>query len=123
PLIDRVAGRAAGVVVAGDRRVPAGFFADLFGHYEFAVQRWQVVQPARDRVEVRIVRKSRFTAATEETIRRALADAVGPAVALQLVFVDEIAAGPDGGARPFVPLVTGSDEARPEDGTRREASR
>ena len=46
PLLERIGGRAAGVVLGdGDRQVPAGFFADLFGDYEFAVSRWQVEQP------------------------------------------------------------------------------
>jgi phenylacetate-CoA ligase len=106
PLLERVRGRPAGVILgAGARQVPAGFFADLFGDYEFAVSRWQVEQPARERVVVRIVRKSRFTYTTEEAIRRRLGNAIGGTVALEVALVDEIPLAPDGAVRPVLTLA------------------
>jgi phenylacetate-CoA ligase len=106
PLLERVRGRPAGVILgAGGRQVPAGFFADLFGDYEFAVSRWQVAQPARERVVVRIVRKSRFTYTTEEAIRRRLGNAIGGTVALEVALVDEIPLAPDGAVRPVLTLA------------------
>ncbi len=103
PLLERLEGRPEGLVVAGpERLVPAGFFGDLFGHYEFAVERWQVEQVDRDRMEVRIVRKSRFGQATEQAIRSALTAVVGPAVRVELVFVERLPAAPGCDVRPFL---------------------
>jgi len=42
------------------------------------VLRYQVVQEARDRIDLRIVKKSRFTPVTEAEIRRALAEVGEP---------------------------------------------
>jgi phenylacetate-coenzyme A ligase PaaK-like adenylate-forming protein len=115
PLLERIGGRAAGVIV-GDagRQVPAGFFADLFGDYEFAVSRWQVEQPARDRVVVRLVQKSRFTGETAGTIGRLMRTALGASVAVDLTVVETIPVGPGEDARPFVPLPGSVAEFAPE---------
>ena len=123
PLLERIGGRAAGVILGdGDRQVPAGFFADLFGDYEFAVSRWQVEQAVRERILVRVVRKSRFTHTVEESMRRCLGAALGGTVGVELAFVDGIAPGPDGAVRPVVTLAAGAlpDAAA---GPRREAVR
>jgi phenylacetate-CoA ligase len=123
PLLERIGGRVAGVILGdGDRQVPAGFFADLFGDYEFAVSRWQVEQAVRERILVRVVRKSRFTHTAEESIRRRLGAALGGTVGVELAFVDAIAPGPDGAVRPVVTLAAGTlpDTAA---GPRREAVR
>ena len=123
PLLERIGGRAAGVILGdGDRQVPAGFFADLFGDYEFAVSRWQVEQAVRERILIRVVRKSRFTHTVEESIRRCLGAALGGTVGVELAFVDGIAPGPDGAVRPVVTLAAGAlpDAAA---GPRREAVR
>jgi phenylacetate-CoA ligase len=106
PLLERVGGRAAGVILAdGARQVPAGFFADLFGDYEFAVSRWQVEQPAPDRVVVRVVRKSRFTHVTEEAIRRRLGTVFGQTVGAEWALVDAIPPVPEGTVQPVLSLA------------------
>jgi len=69
------------------------------------VSRWQIAQPARERVVVRIVRKSRFTYTTEEAIRRRLGNAIGGTVALEVALVDEIPLAPDGAVRPVLTLA------------------
>jgi phenylacetate-CoA ligase len=115
PLLEGVRGRTEGVVLAsGDRRVAAGFFADLLGFYEFAVQQWQVLQQARDHVLVRIVRRSRFTRETAQAISRALADALGGAVTVELDFVEQIASGP--------PLVLLAEASAPGDASRHQGA-
>jgi phenylacetate-CoA ligase len=102
PLLERISGRPPGVLLAGaGRRVPASLVADRLAQYEFAIQRWQVVQPAPDRVVVRLVCKSRFGRATERAIRQALAEPLG-AVTLELACVDAL---PAGEARPVVPYA------------------
>ena len=85
PLLERVQGRRESVARgAGDRRVPASVFADLFAEYEFAVRRWRVTQPEPDRVVVRIERRSRYTPAAEAAIRRALEAVLGEGIAVDL---------------------------------------
>src|SRR5262249_38121808 len=105
PLLERLRGRAAGVILGdGERQVPAGVFADLFGDYEFALSRWPGEQPARGRVVGRIVRQSRFPHTPEEAIRRRLGNAIGGPVALEVALVDEIPLAPDGAVRPVLTL-------------------
>jgi phenylacetate-coenzyme A ligase PaaK-like adenylate-forming protein len=111
PLLEGICGRPEStVVVGGARRVPSSVFADLLGYYEFAIQRWQVVQPARDRVLVRLVRRSRFSRATEKGIRRALNEALGGAAILELVVADDL---PAGDTRPVLPLPLDADAGAP----------
>jgi phenylacetate-CoA ligase len=109
PLLERVVGRAEGAVVgAGGRQIPAGFFADLFADYEFAVRRYQVVQPARDRLEVRIVRKSRFIGETERALRAQVGRVLGDGIAVGFSFVDEIRAEAGGEPQPCVSEIEAS---------------
>jgi phenylacetate-CoA ligase len=122
PLLERIAGRPEGLVVAGDGRyVPASVFADLLGYYEFAIQRWQVAQLGRDRVVVHVVCRSRFTRATEEAIRCALSAALGDAVHLDVLCVAELPIGLAGDAGPFMPLATALDRV-PAASARHEAA-
>src|SRR5262249_28248656 len=103
PLLERVSGRLpGGVLGAQGRFVPATFFAHLFKDYEYAVARYQVVQEAPDRLDVRIVRRSRFTSETEQRLRRALTDVLGGEVTLRFEFVDAVPPGRDGKAHPCV---------------------
>lgn len=91
PLLERVSGRSQGAVVAADgRAVPATVFMRLFAAYEYAVVAFQVVQEATDRVDVRIVRRSRFSGATEQQVRDALAGLLGSGTAVRLELVDRI---------------------------------
>lgn len=107
PVLERVTGRDEHVVRArGERRVPAGVFADLFAPWEFAVERWRVVQTAPDRIVVQVARRPRFTRDTEEALRRALVDVIGPGVAVELEWTDP--AAPADGAGP-VELLAGGD--------------
>jgi phenylacetate-CoA ligase len=97
PLLARVVGRPpAAVLASGGRHVPAGVFADLFDRYDYAVRRYQVVQERAGALDVRVVRKSRFTAETGRAIVAALGRILGPEVAVQLAFVDAIPAEADG---------------------------
>jgi phenylacetate-CoA ligase len=97
PMLERVIGRAQAVVLGTNGRyVPATFFAHFFKEYEYAVLRYQVVQEARDRITVRVVRKSRFTASVEERIRRELHDVLGADMTLGFDFVDVIPLGRTG---------------------------
>lgn len=97
PLLPRIVGRPPAAVLAADGRyVPAGAFADVFDRYDYAIRRYQVVQERADAIEVRLVRRSRFTAETERAIRATLTRVVGSATTIALTFVDAIAPDPDG---------------------------
>jgi phenylacetate-CoA ligase len=106
PMIARVIGRMQAVVLGTNGRyLPATFFAHFFKEYEYAVARYQVIQSAHDRLDVRIIRKSRFTAETERAIRRALTDVLGGGMHLQFEFVEALPLGRTGKAQTCISLV------------------
>jgi len=127
PLLARVSGRRpAGVLGARGRFVPATFFAHLFKDYEYAVLGYQVVQEVPDRVDVRIVRRSRFSSDTEDAIRRALTAVLGAEMTLRFEFPGAIPPGHDGKVHPCLcllplPGVTGAEAPAPEGEDRRAA--
>jgi phenylacetate-CoA ligase len=89
PLLERVSGRPQAVLSGtGGRWIPASFFARLFEGYEYAVRRYQVLQNDAGRVDLRIVRRSRFTAETERDIRVALDRVLGAEVTIGIEFVE-----------------------------------
>ena len=93
PVLRRVEGRAALEVVAGDgRRVPRAALAHILRGFEFAIRRFRVESDEPGSVRLSIERKSRFTADTETTIRRALAEVLGLQTVVTLAFEDEPAA-------------------------------
>lgn len=100
PMLGAVGGRRPASIQAGPgRRVPASAIGDRLAPYDFAVQRWQIVQPAPDRVVLRLVRRLRYTPATGTAIRDALGALLGDRVELALEPVEDLA-----GAPPVVPL-------------------
>jgi len=106
PLLERVIGRVQGVVLGTNGRyVPATFFAHFFKEYEYAVLRYQVVQESRDRADLRIVRKSRFTHTTEAEIRRALAEVLGADMTIRFEFVDTLPLGRTGKAQTVISTI------------------
>ncbi len=100
PLLERVIGRLQSVVLGTNGRyLPAAYFAHFFKDYEYAVARYQVVQEARDRLDVRIIRKSRFSQHTEDEIRRTLAEVLGQDMTIRFEFVDRLELGRTGKAQ------------------------
>ncbi len=128
PLVERVSGRPqAAVLGTNGRYLPATFFARLFERYEYAVMRYQIVQEAHDRIDVRIVRRSRFTSATQEEMRQTLADALGAGMTVHFEFVDGIPPGPGGRAETCVcniplPLFSGAEASPWQGDAEREAA-
>jgi len=130
PLLERIVGRSVSAVLgAGQRRVPGTAFAELFKDYEHAVARYRVVQERADAIDIRLVRRPRFTAETEGSIRAAVARLVGAGIALELEFVDALPPA-EPGASATISLVAlvdplGGDEpgAPTEPAPRREVSR
>jgi phenylacetate-CoA ligase len=128
PLIERIRGRPQGVVLGTNGAyLPATYFAQLFKEYEYAVQRYQVVQEAHDRIDVRIVRRSRFTSDTQEEIRRALASVLGQGMIVRFELVETIPVVPGGRAqvclcRIPLPLFSAVEAEASEEEARREAA-
>jgi phenylacetate-CoA ligase len=129
PMLERVIGRTQSVVLGTNGRyLPATFFAHFFKEYEYAVARYQIVQEARDRLDVRIIRKSRFTSDTERQIHRALTRVLGEAMTIRFEFVDTIPLGRTGKAQACVckielPLFSALAAEAWEEEARREAAR
>jgi phenylacetate-CoA ligase len=129
PLLERVIGRVQAIVLGTNGRyLPATFFAHFFKEYEYAVARYQVVQEARDHLDVRIIRRSRFTRETEQQLRRGLADALGHDMTIRFEFVDALPLGRTGKAQTCIsrislPLFSAAAAEAWEEAERREASR
>lgn len=128
PLIERVIGRLQSVVLGSNGRyLPATFFSHFFKEYEYAVARYQVVQEARDRIDIRIIRKSRFTQDTEQEIRRALGRVLGDDMTIRFELVDDIPLGRTGKAQSCIckidlPLFSTAAAEVWEEEVRREAA-
>jgi len=69
------------------------------------VLRYQVVQEARDRIDLRLVRKSRFTPATEAEIRRALAEVLGAGMTIRFELVEALPLGRTGKAQAVISKI------------------
>lgn len=129
PLIERVIGRLQSVVLGTNGRyLPATFFAHFFKEYQYAVARYQVLQVAHDRLDVRIIRKSRFTPETEQEIQRALNAVLGEDMRIRLEFVEAIPLGRTGKAQTCVcnielPLFSAVEAEAWEAEARREVAR
>jgi phenylacetate-CoA ligase len=92
PRLVRVAGRWPGAIAgASGRLVPAVFFSHLFGDLEYAVRRYQVVQDAPGRVDVRVVCRSRFGPDAERRLAAALATGLGDETAIRIERVEHLA--------------------------------
>lgn len=95
PLLKKVVGRRLDVVITPDGRKIAGeFFPHLIKDFA-AVRRFQVVQEALDRVELRVVApqwNEESKAQLEKTVRTTL----GPTIFFRLAVVDEIPLTPAG---------------------------
>jgi len=90
PLLRQVAGRQLDILVTADgRRLPGAFFPHLLKDYT-SVRQFQVVQSARDLVELRVVVDDRWGHAARESLRSTVQRAVGSATRLLIREVDAI---------------------------------
>jgi phenylacetate-CoA ligase len=89
PVLRKVIGRQLDMIDTPDGRcVPGEFFPHLIK--DFPVERFQVVQAAPDRVEVRLVLRPAWTEADRTRLDAELRQVVGPAMRLDILPVDEI---------------------------------
>jgi len=94
PRIARICGRTPAAIAGTEgRQVPASVFADVFAAYEYAVRRYELAQESGDRLDVRLVRTSRFTRETEDALRGVLAGLLGPGMTVRFEPLDTVSAG------------------------------
>ncbi len=129
PLIGGIVGRPPSAVLdARGRCVPGTVFAEVFRDHEHAVSRYHVSQEQPGVVTVRLVRKSRFTADTERSLREVLAGVLGAHTRVTLEPVDALPVSP-GAPDPTcvsalaVPLTRAADPAGRPASIRVEVSR
>ena len=90
PLLRKVTGRQLDMIDTPDgRRVPGEFFPHLIKDFP-AVERFQVVQEAPDRVDVRLVLRAGWTEADRQRLDAELSKVLGPAIRIAVRPVDDI---------------------------------
>lgn len=95
PLLKKVVGRRLDVVMTPDgRRIAGEFFPHLIKDFA-AVRRFQVVQEALDRVELRVV-APQWNEQSKAQLERTVRTTLGPAILFRLSVVDEIPLTPAG---------------------------
>jgi phenylacetate-CoA ligase len=90
PLLQCVTGRTLDVITTPDqRRLPGEFFPHLMKDFA-SVKRFQVVQDAADRVQMRVVASNGWDEPTRQRIEHLVEDALGPSCRFDLLRVDDI---------------------------------
>ncbi len=97
PRIGEVLGRTQSIVVGTEGQlVPGSYFAHLLKEYDYAIERFQVVQERVGELELRIVRGGRFSPAVVEQILAQFHERLGASLRIAVRFVDELPLGQTG---------------------------
>lgn len=97
PLLRRIDGRPASVIVgANGAIVPGSFFADLFKECGHLMREFRVAQDAPGRLELRLVPAARFTEAALERLLAEIRQHLGAELAIRVERVDALAPGEGG---------------------------
>jgi phenylacetate-CoA ligase len=91
PRIGAIQGRVQSVIQGTDGRfVPGAFFPHLLKDYEYAIQRFQVVQEQPGGITLRVVKAPRFSEDTMAQIQSEIRKYLGPDLGIKVVFEDSI---------------------------------
>lgn len=113
PLLREVSGRRLDTLRTPDgRQVPGEFFPHLMKDY-VGIRQFQVVQPALDRLELRVVLAPTWTAADQQRVLDQVARMMGPQVAILWQAVPAIELTPAGKHRVVVSHLTADDRETP----------
>ncbi len=97
PLLQRIEGRAAAVIVgANGAVVPGSFFGDLFKDANHLLREFRVAQTVPGRLELRLVRAARFTEAALERLLAVVRQHLGSDLAIDVQYADALAPGEGG---------------------------
>jgi len=92
PRIGEIQGRVQSIIQGTDGRfVPGSFFPHLLKDYEYAIQRFQVVQEEPNAIRLRVVKAPRYADSTMEEIQATIRQYLGEDLRIDVVFEDKIA--------------------------------
>jgi phenylacetate-CoA ligase len=92
------------------KMLPGEFFPHLMKEVEESVDRFQIVQRAIDRLQVRIVPKASWSDATAGYLRRHIHEQVGPEMTIEFEVVTSIETSGSGKYRPTICLLPESEK-------------
>jgi phenylacetate-CoA ligase len=92
------------------KMLPGEFFPHLMKEVEDRIERFQVVQPAIDRLDIRIVPKPQWAEATADYLRHHIRAQVGDEVTIAFELVDAIETAASGKYRPTICLLPESQK-------------
>lgn len=92
------------------KMLPGEFFPHLMKEVEDSVERFQVVQPAIDRLIVRVVPKPKWSEATADYLRQHILKQVGVEMTIEFELVEAIETAASGKYRPTICLLPESQK-------------
>jgi phenylacetate-CoA ligase len=117
PLVHKLGGRPSDIIATpAGRNLNGALFAALFERLDQYVRQFQVVQTAREELEVRIVPVEQLHQNVQEHVEEELRTYVGRDMMVRVVPVNEIAPEPTGKRRLIVPLQPGDEHPCPGQG-------
>jgi len=91
PRIGAIHGRVQSIIQGTDGRyVPGTFFPHLLKDYEYAIERFQIVQDAPGAITLRVVRGGRYSDDVLDEVLGTIRAHLGDDLAVEVAFVDKV---------------------------------
>ena len=91
PRIGEIHGRVQAIIQGTDGRyVPGTFFPHLLKDYEFALERFQIVQDAPGAIRLRIVRGGRYSDSVLEEVKTKVRDHLGDDLRIEVEHIEKV---------------------------------
>ena len=91
PRIGEIQGRVQSIIQGTDGRyVPGSFFPHALKDFDFAIQRFQVIQDEPNAIKLRIVKASRYSDDTMEEIKTLIREYLGQELRIDIIFEEDI---------------------------------